>query len=318
MDRDNRWERTQAAYELLTEACGSKFQTPDDAFNFYYTENTSDEFIPPTSFAKRGEESSMSIQDKDSLLFFNFRSDRMKQISKAFFSREDEFDSFISLTQYDATFPIMPLFGPQKIENHFGQVVSKAGLRQVRIAETEKYAHVTYFFNGGEEKEIEGETRIVIPSRKDVATYDLLPEMSAIEVKEALCSAINNNEYDVYIANFANCDMVGHTGSFDAAVAACEVVDQCLGEVVASMQKAGGNLLVTADHGNADQMIEYDSGKPHTYHTTHPVPLVLVSNEAHMTLKDKGALCDIAPTALELMGIEQPTEMTGSSLLAKD
>ena len=325
MDRDKRWERTQQAYELMTQSVGVRAKSVEQAFDTHYGQDCTDEFIPPTSIVGT-EPDSNNISDGDSLLFFNFRADRMKQICETFFAADfngferksfARLQHFVSLTQYDETYPIEPLFGPQTIENHLGQVISKAGLSQVRIAETEKYAHVTYFFNGGDENASPGEERIMIPSRRDVATYDQVPEMSAHQVCDSMCSAISENKFDVYIVNFANCDMVGHTGDFDAAVKACETVDQCLGEIVEAMNGVGGTLLVTADHGNADQMIEYDTHKPHTYHTTHPVPLILVSDKVKANLKSGGALCDISPSILEILGLAKPAEMTGSSLLKK-
>ncbi|MCC6220436.1 MAG: 2,3-bisphosphoglycerate-independent phosphoglycerate mutase [Deltaproteobacteria bacterium] len=325
MDRDNRWERTQIAYELFTLGKGAPAHDPLSALAGKYGESISDEFLPPLVFSLDSIERPATIADGDSILFFNFRADRMRQIVSSFCAANFDFferavvpkiNSIHTLTEYEADFDVEVLFRPQVVSNHLGNVLSKAGLRQLRIAETEKYAHVTYFFNGGVEKQDPGESRILIPSPRDVSTYDQKPQMSAFEVTDALLSKIANDEVDVIILNYANCDMVGHTGNFSAAVKAVEAVDTCLGRAIAAIEGKGGIAIVTADHGNAEQMIDYKTGKPHTFHTTFPVPFFLVGKGfANVTLKQNGSLCDIAPTICELLEISQPAEMTGKSLL---
>ena len=321
MDRDNRWERVEKEYRTIVE--GANFQediTPEQYVKNSYADDVTDEFVVPASFTKDG------IQEGDSCIFFNFRPDRAREITRAI--ALDDFDGFerqkvenlfyVCLTQYDETFPLPIAFPKTFPENVLADVISDAGLTQLHIAETEKYAHVTFFFNGGVEEEKKGETRILIPSPK-VATYDLKPEMSEPEVADALVKAIENDEADFYIVNFANCDMVGHTGVLEAAVKAVEAVDEGVGKVVDAIKSKGGFALVTADHGNADEMIAED-GSPHTAHTTRLVPLILCDNTGkNRQFRDgaqTGALCDIAPTMLALAGIDTPKEMTGKNLIA--
>ncbi|MBQ7034085.1 MAG: 2,3-bisphosphoglycerate-independent phosphoglycerate mutase [Clostridia bacterium] len=314
MDRDNRWDRVEKAYDVMTRGKGKKIENPAEYVRVSYEEEVTDEFIvPATTDAGR-------IEKNDSVIFFNFRPDRAREITRAFvdpdftgFTRKFFPLTYICMTQYDATMPNVDIaFRPQKLTNTFGDYISDKGYTQLRIAETEKYAHVTFFFNGGVEKTAEGEDRVLIPSPK-VATYDLKPEMSAVEVKEAVLARLT--EQDVIILNFANCDMVGHTGVFDCAVRAVETVDACVGEVVDAILAAGGTVLVTADHGNADCMYAED-GSPFTAHTTNPVPL-LVAGAGDVKLRTDGRLADIAPTMLELMGLEKPEEMTGESMIVK-
>lgn len=328
MDRDKRWERTQLAYDLYTTPSPEvpTFRDPLAAIREQHERGTTDEFLLPHKADSARFQRAPYVQSGDAVLFFNFRADRMRQIVGAFLGNRVGFDGFkpkqepalchlLSLTEYDAKLPTEVLFSPMAVKNHLGAAIANAGLTQLRIAETEKYAHVTYFFNGGEEEPCPGEQRIMIPSPRDVATYDLKPEMSAASVNEALVEAIRNNKADVYIVNFANCDMVGHTGSLPAAIKAVEAVDRCVGTLLNELKKKNGIALVTADHGNADQMVDYVTGAPHTFHTLYPVPLILVGEAAHTTLRAGGALCDIAPTICELLGIEIPAEMTGHSLL---
>jgi len=314
MDRDNRWDRVEKAYDVMTRGKGKKIENPAEYVRVSYEEEVTDEFIvPATTDAGR-------IEKNDSVIFFNFRPDRAREITRAFvdpdftgFTRKFFPLTYICMTQYDATMPNVDVaFRPQKLTNTFGDYISDKGYTQLRIAETEKYAHVTFFFNGGVEKTAEGEDRVLIPSPK-VATYDLKPEMSAVEVKEAVLARLTDQ--DVINLNFANCDMVGHTGVFDCAVRAVETVDACVGEVVDAILAAGGTVLVTADHGNADCMYAED-GSPFTAHTTNPVPL-LVAGAGDVKLRTDGRLADIAPTMLELMGLEKPEEMTGESMIVK-
>ncbi len=314
MDRDNRWDRVEKAYEVMTRGKGKKIENPAEYVRVSYEEEVTDEFIVPAT-TDAGK-----IEKNDSVIFFNFRPDRAREITRAFvdpdftgFTRKFFPLTYICMTQYDATMPNVDVaFRPQKLTNTFGDYISEKGYTQLRIAETEKYAHVTFFFNGAVEKTAEGEDRVLIPSPK-VATYDLKPEMSAVEVKEAVLARLT--EQDVIILNFANCDMVGHTGAFDCAVHAVETVDACVGEVVDAIIEKGGVALVTADHGNADCMYAED-GSPFTAHTTNPVPL-LVAGAGHVQLRTDGRLADIAPTMLELMHLEKPEEMTGESLIVK-
>lgn len=318
MDRDNRWERVQRAYDLLVHGKGEVFASAQEAFTNSYADGVTDEFINPV-LLDTSEES--RIKKGDPVIFYNIRGDRAREITQAF--TRDGFSEFegvqkldlhyVTFTQYDITFKnVHVAYPPQNLVNTLGQVVSQHGKKQLRIAETEKYPHVTYFFNGGVEAPNEGEERIMVPSPK-VATYDLQPEMSAPEVGEKLSKAIETEEFDLVVLNFANPDMVGHTGVFEAAVAAVEAVDEQLDKVVSTALKHGYSTVVIADHGNADCMIEED-GSPHTAHTTQPVPCILVDNSRKgITLKD-GKLADVAPTLLKLMDIEQPAEMTGKPL----
>ncbi|MDD6237612.1 MAG: 2,3-bisphosphoglycerate-independent phosphoglycerate mutase [Clostridiales bacterium] len=318
MDRDNRWDRVEKAYAAMVYGEGEQCADPVAAAENSYAQGVTDEFIVPTVCTKGA-----TIKTNDSVVFFNFRPDRAREITRTLV--DDDFSGFtrrngripvyfVCMTQYDATMPNVDIaFKPQSLTNTFGQYISDKGLTQLRIAETEKYAHVTFFFNGGVEASFPGEDRALINSPK-VATYDLKPEMSAYEVTDEVVSRINSGKYDVIILNYANCDMVGHTGVFDAAKAAVEAVDTCLGRTVEAILAQGGAALITADHGNADQMYEPD-GSPFTAHTTNLVPLILVNVDA--SLKEHGKLADLAPTMLDILGLEQPVEMTGESLLKK-
>jgi len=313
MDRDNRWERVEKGYSAMI----GKADVCADAAEYVeasYKNEVTDEFIIP-AYCGEG-----AIKANDSVVFFNFRPDRAREITRVFvdtafegFEREYFPVTYICMTQYDATMPNVDVaFKPQTLENTFGEYIASLGKKQLRIAETEKYAHVTFFFNGGVETTNEGEDRVLIPSPK-VATYDLQPEMSAPEVCDAVVEKINSGEYDNIILNFANCDMVGHTGVFEAAVKAVETVDTCVGKVIDAIKAQGGVAIITADHGNADKMLEDDGVSVFTAHTTNPVPLTVVGYDCQ--LREGGALCDIAPTMLQIMEVPQPAEMTGKSLI---
>ncbi len=322
MDRDNRWERVSKAYAALVYGQGVTTDSPANAVRESYTKidedgkNITDEFVLPTVV-----DGTERIKTGDSVIFFNFRPDRAREITRTFV--DDDFTGFeratgrqdvtyVCMTQYDASMPNVEVaFKPQSLNNTLGEFLAKSGLTQLRIAETEKYAHVTFFFNGGREVMFENEDRILVNSPK-VATYDLQPEMSACEVCDKVCEAIESGKYDVIILNFANCDMVGHTGFFDAAVKAVETVDACVGRVQDSTLKMGGVMLLTADHGNADKMLDTDSS-PFTAHTTNPVPFSVIGKECE--LRSGGKLCDISPTIIKLLGLEKPTEMTGESII---
>ncbi len=316
MDRDNRWDRVEKAYAAMVYGEGAEAECAVCAVKASYENDVTDEFVIP-SVVKGGE----TIKPNDSVIFFNFRPDRAREITRTFvdadfdgFERKNGFFplNFVCMTQYDATMPNVDVaFKPQSLTNTLGEYVSDKGLAQLRIAETEKYAHVTFFFNGGVEKQYEGEDRILVKSPA-VATYDLQPEMSAYEVTEKLVPAIKSGKYDMIILNFANCDMVGHTGIFDAAVKAVEAVDDCVGKVVDAITEMGGVALITADHGNADKMVDTD-GSPFTAHTTNPVPFCVIGYDCQ--LREGGRLADIAPTMLQIMGLEQPAEMDGTSLI---
>ena len=318
MDRDNRWERVQKAYAAMVYGEGERAATAEAAMDASYAADVTDEFVVPTVI-----DGGAVIEPQDSVVFFNFRPDRAREITRTLVDKAfDGFErkngcfplTYVCMTQYDATMPHVDVaFRPQSLDNTFGEYIASRGMTQLRIAETEKYAHVTFFFNGGVETKFAGEDRVLINSPK-VATYDLQPEMSAVPVCDAVVERLSSGAYDVVILNFANCDMVGHTGVFDAAVKAVETVDACVGRVVDTVLGMGGVALITADHGNADRMYE-DDGSPFTAHTTNPVPFCVVSGQKH-TLRDGGRLADIAPTMLELLGLEQPAEMTGRSLLA--
>ena len=318
MDRDKRWARVQKAYDALVNGIGEKAATAQMAIEDSYQKEIFDEFVLPTLICN-GDEPIATIGEKDSVIFFNFRPDRAREITRALV--DENFDAFetkklnlfyVCFTNYDDTIPNVQIaFKKDELKNTFGEVVSKHNLTQLRIAETEKYAHVTFFFNGGEEKQYKGEERILIPSPK-VETYDMQPEMSAYEVTDKVVEAIKGQKYDTIILNYANSDMVGHTGNLNAAVKAVEAVDECVGRVVEAIEEVGGVLLITADHGNSEQMIDYKTGEPHTAHTTNPVPLVLVGMDAKLR---PGRLADLAPTMLKIMGIEKPEEMTGESLI---
>jgi 2,3-bisphosphoglycerate-independent phosphoglycerate mutase len=318
MDRDNRWERVQVAYDMLTQG-SAEFEAADAqaALQAAYDRDETDEFVKATRIGDPAP-----IEDGDAVVFMNYRADRARELTRTFI--EQDFDGFqrekvprlsayVSLTEYNEEFLIPVAFPPERLSNGFGEYLAQNGRRQLRLAETEKYAHVTFFFNGGREEAFEGEERILVPSPK-VATYDLQPEMSAPEVTDNLVAAIESGDYDAIICNFANPDMVGHTGIYEAAVRAIETIDRCLGRIIDALQRAGGELLITADHGNAEQMVDRETGQPHTAHTNNPVPLIYVGREAF--LREDGALCDIAPTLLQIMGLEQPAEMSGRSLVS--
>lgn len=322
MDRDNRWERVERAYRALTEGTGVRENDPVQAMENTYAKDVTDEFIEPTVIMD-GDKPTAVIKDGDSVIFFNFRPDRAREISRTFCC--DDFDGFergerirteyVCFTEYDPTIPNKSVvFKEEEIEDTFGQFIAANGLRQARIAETEKYAHVTFFFNGGVEKPNEGEDRFLIPSPK-VATYDLKPEMSVYEVCDRLVETIRAGEHDVIICNFANPDMVGHTGVFDAVVRALEAVDECVGRVVQAVKETGRVMFLCADHGNAEELIVPGTDEPWTAHTTNPVPFILVGGEEGWSLKEGGRLCDIVPTLIDVMGLEQPKLMTGVSLL---
>ena len=321
MDRDKRWNRVKEAYDAMVNGVGEEATSAVGAIEASYQKEVFDEFVKPTVI-RNGDSPVATIKDNDSVIFFNFRPDRAREITRTLVDKDfNEFETkkmnlfFVCFTQYDETMPNVKIaFKPESLVNTFGEYISKHGLKQLRIAETEKYAHVTFFFNGGEEKEYEGEDRILVPSPK-VETYDLKPEMSALEVTDKVVEAINSGKYDSIILNYANPDMVGHTGSLEAAVKAVETIDGCVGKVVEAIEKQNGVLIITADHGNAEQMIDYKTGEPQTAHTTNPVPLILVGLEG-VKLKE-GKLADLAPTMLDIMGLEKPQEMTGESLIEK-
>jgi 2,3-bisphosphoglycerate-independent phosphoglycerate mutase len=335
MDRDKRWERIEKAYALYTQGKGASSADPIGAIEAAYKAGQTDEFIEPVALLAPGQTAPAVVQDGDGIIFFNFRADRAREITRTFTDPEfNEFErphqpelcAYLCMTLYDESFDLPMAFPPQHLTGILAEVVSGRGLKQLRIAETEKYAHVTYFFNGGEETPFEGEDRVLIPSPRDVPTYDHKPEMSALAVTEAVLERIAADKYDLIVLNFANMDMVGHTGVFDAAVKAVETVDACVGRIVAAVRARGGALLITADHGNAERMAD-DKGGPHTAHTTNPVRLLLVDDNRSAVagremaagrkaaiLKD-GKLGDIAPTILALMGLAQPSEMTGENLL---
>ena len=324
MDRDKRWERVEKAYRCLTEGAGKKAPSALEAIRRSYAEKVTDEFVLPTLIENPGHEG--LIRDGDGVIFFNFRADRARELTRAFteenfkeFPRPRRIDLavFATLTQYDEKLKLPAAYQPRELRQILGQVASDHGIRQLRIAETEKYAHVTYFFNGGEEKEFPGEQRIMIPSPRDVATYDLKPEMSARQVTEALVKKFREEDIGLVIANYANADMVGHTGNFEASVKACEVIDECLGKVVDAALGKKGRVVITADHGNIEQLIDYDTGMPHTAHTTNLVPLILVDEERKNVQLKQGAGSDVAPTVLKLLEVPQPKEMTGRSLVVE-
>ncbi len=318
MDRDNRWDRIEKAYNMLVLGEGNKADSAVAAVEESYKNGVNDEFVVPAVINVPNSR----IEDNDAIIFFNFRPDRAREISKAInFEIFDGFNRkavrknlyYVTFTQYDATFPFPVAFEPQKLNNILGEVLDKNGIKQFRTAETEKYAHVTFFFNGGVEAPNKLETRVLVNSPK-VATYDLQPEMSAPEVCEKVLEAIDNKEYGFILVNFANPDMVGHTGVMEAAVKACETVDNCVGKIVEKAKKNDISVILTADHGNAECMEDKVTHAPYTAHTTNPVPLFVI-NAGDIKLKDTGALCDIAPTVLDIMGIKKPEEMTGNSLI---
>ena len=325
MDRDNNWDRIEKAYDAITKGEGDKASDPVQAIADSYAKDVNDEFVVPVVIENDGKPVA-TVNDKDSIIFFNFRPDRARQMTRAFCI--DDFDgfnrgarkdvTFVCFTEYDVTIPNKEIaFKKVSITNTFGEFIANNGMKQARIAETEKYAHVTFFFNGGVEEPNANEDRILVNSPKYVPTYDKKPRMSAYTVCDKLCEAITGGEYDVIICNFANPDMVGHTGVVEAAINAIEVIDQCVGEVVEFIKQVDGQLFICADHGNAEQLIDYETGGSYTAHTTNPVPFILVNANPAYKLREGGCLADIAPTLIELMGMEQPEEMTGKSLLVK-
>lgn len=325
MDRDNRWDRVEKAYEALVYGEGVQTGSAVEAVGESYEKDVTDEFVVPTVVTENGKAIG-AIAENDSVIFFNFRPDRAREITRAFCS--DDFTGFerrfgrfpltyVCFSDYDPTIPNkLVAFEKVRLNNTFGEYLAAHHMTQARIAETEKYAHVTFFFNGGVEKPNEGEDRILVNSPK-VATYDLQPEMSAYQVADKLVEAITGGKYDVIIVNFANPDMVGHTGVEGAAVKAIETVDECVGKAVDALVSVDGQMFICADHGNAEQLIDYNTHEPFTAHTTNPVPFLLVNYDKDYTLKEGGCLADIIPTMIEMMGMEQPEEMTGKSLLVR-
>ena len=324
MDRDNRWDRVELAYKAITEGAGEKADDAVSAIAASYAKDVTDEFVVPTVITKNGAPVA-TVGDQDSVVFFNFRPDRAREITRAFC--DDDFTGFnrtkrlnttyVCFTEYDVTIPNKDIaFKKVSITNTFGEFLAANNMTQARIAETEKYAHVTFFFNGGVEEPNKGEDRILVKSPK-VATYDLQPEMSAYEVCDKLTEAITSDKYDVIIINFANPDMVGHTGIEAAAVKAVETVDECVGRAVEALLSVDGVMFICADHGNAEQLVDYETGDSFTAHTTNPVPFILVNADPSYKLREGGCLADIVPTLIEIMGMEQPKEMTGKSLIVK-
>ena len=324
MDRDNRWERVEEAYRVMTAGEGQRTTSATAAIQASYDDSKTDEFVVPTAIVAEGEEAA-TIKDNDSVIFFNFRPDRAREMTRPFC--DDAFDgfargervktTFVCFTDYDVTIGNkLVAFVKDEISNTFGEYLANNGLTQARIAETEKYAHVTFFFNGGKEEPNKGEDRILVKSPK-VATYDLQPEMSAYEVCDKFVDAIKSDKYDVIITNFANPDMVGHTGIEEAAIKAVEAVDACVGRVVEAIKEVNGQMFICADHGNAEQLIDPVDGTIFTAHTTCPVPFILVNAGEGVSLQEGGCLADIAPTLIDMMGMEQPAEMTGKSLLKR-
>ena len=325
MDRDNNYDRVQKAYMALTKGEGLEAASAAEGIQASYDREETDEFVKPTVVMKNGAPTAV-IKDGDSVVFFNFRPDRAREITRSFcdddfkgFEREKKLDlTYVCFSDYDPTIPNKEVaFHKIAVTNTFGEWIAANGMKQVRLAETEKYAHVTFFFNGGVEEPNKNEERILVNSPKDVATYDLKPQMSAYEVCGKLVDCIKSGEYDVIIINFANPDMVGHTGVMEAAVKAVEAVDECVGRAVEAIKEVDGVMFICADHGNAEQLIDYETGAPFTAHTTNPVPFILVNADPAYKLREGGCLADIVPTLIELMGMEQPAEMTGRSLLLK-
>ncbi|MGC6175932.1 2,3-bisphosphoglycerate-independent phosphoglycerate mutase [Lacrimispora sp. 38-1] len=324
MDRDNRWDRVKRAYDALTKGEGNQAQSAVSGIQASYNAEKNDEFVEPFVVTENGEPVAV-VKDGDSVIFFNFRPDRARELTRAFcddefkgFEREKRLNlTYVCFTDYDETINNkLVAFKKESIINTFGEFLADHNMTQARIAETEKYAHVTFFFNGGVEEPNKGEDRILVPSPK-VATYDLQPEMSAPVVCDKLVEAVTSGKYDVIIVNFANPDMVGHTGMEDAAIKAIETVDACVGRTVDAVKEMNGVLFICADHGNAEQLLDYETGEPFTAHTTNPVPFILVNADPADKLREGGCLADIAPTLIELMGMEQPKEMTGKSLLVR-
>jgi 2,3-bisphosphoglycerate-independent phosphoglycerate mutase len=324
MDRDNRWERVEKAYAAMVYGEGAQFASAAQAIEKNYLEGVTDEFVVPAVITD-GSGGIGEVRDGDGFIFFNFRSDRAREITRTFtdpgfsgFPRTvwPRLASYVCMTTYDETFHLPVAFGPEELKNILGEVLGRAGLTQLRIAETEKYAHVTFFFNGGSEVPFPNEERVLIPSPKEVPTYDLKPEMSAYPVTEELLKRLDEERYDVIVLNLANADMVGHTGILPAAIRAIEAVDDCVGRLVEKVRAKGGRVIITADHGNAETMVD-ENGGPHTAHTTDRVPLILVDDSRKGAKLRPGILADIAPTMLEILGLPQPAEMTGKSLLEK-
>lgn len=324
MDRDNRWDRVEKAYNAMALGEGNPVETACAAIEANYDQGINDEFVVPSVISDQAGPVG-AIRDGDGFIFFNFRSDRAREITRTFtdpvfsgFSAayRPKLSSYVCMTEYDETFDLPVAFAPEELKNILGEVISKAGLHQLRIAETEKYAHVTFFFNGGNETPFSGEERVLIPSPKDVATYDLKPEMSIFQVTAELLKKLDEKRFDFIVLNYANPDMVGHTGFLEAVEKAILAVDECVGVVVEKVLSLGGSLLITADHGNAESMVD-ENGAPHTAHTCDPVPLILVGDAGKDRSLRSGVLADIAPTVLEILGLPKPEEMTGSSLLVK-
>ncbi len=324
MDRDKRWERTEKAYLALTEGAGVQATSPLESVRKSYQDGITDEFVLPT--VMQGCHPQGMVRDGDAVIFFNFRADRARQMTRAFIEQDfKEFprkrrislSCFVTMTEYDRTFDLPVAFPSRELKNILGEIASRQGMHQLRIAETEKYAHVTYFFNGGEERKFPLEDRILIPSTKEVPTYDLKPEMSAYEITEALVRQIKEQHHGLVVLNYANADMVGHTGNFKATIRACEVVDNCVGKVVQATLEKEGRVIITGDHGNAEQMIDYETGDIHTAHTSNPVPLILADEELKSHRLNAGTAIDVAPTILRLFGIPQPEEMTGRCLIVE-
>ena len=322
MDRDKRWERTKRAYDLLVHGVGSVSKDPVGAVRESYERGVTDEFVEPIVIVRETAEPVATIKDGDAVIFFNFRPDRARQLTRTLaVSGFNEFDvsdrpkvDFVCFTMYDQTFDLPIAFPPRHHRNVLAEVWANVRVRNYRLAETEKYAHVTYFFNGGVEKEFECERRLLVPSPK-IATYDLQPEMSAFKVTDKVLRGVDEGETDVFVVNFANPDMVGHTGKLDKTIEACQYVDTCLGWITKRIREARGTTIITADHGNAEQMIDLLTGSPHTAHTTNPVPFHLIDEELiGLKLREGGALEDVAPTMLALLGLEKPVEMTGRDL----
>ena len=325
MDRDKIWDREEIAYKALTKGEGVQAESAVAGIQASYDNGKTDEFVMPMVVMENGAPVA-TIKDGDSVIFYNFRPDRAREMTRIFC--DDEFTgfdrgervktTFVCFTDYAETIGNkLVAFEKESITNTFGEFLAAHGLKQARIAETEKYAHVTFFFNGGVEEPNEGEDRILVPSPKEVATYDLKPEMSAPAVCDKLVECIKSGAYDVIIINFANPDMVGHTGVEAAAIKAIEAVDECVGRAVDAVKEMDGVMFICADHGNAEQLVDYETGEPFTAHTTNPVPFILVNADPAYKLREGGCLADIAPTLIELMGMEQPKEMTGKSLLVK-
>jgi 2,3-bisphosphoglycerate-independent phosphoglycerate mutase len=323
MDRDKRWNRTEKAYRLYTRGEGCPEKDPVQAVKNAYQRNETDEFVPPIVIQGKAGKPVATVEDGDGVIFFNFRADRARQITRAFtdpafeaFPRNPfpDLSQYVCMTRYDEKFTLPLAFSPVHLDRILGEVVSEQKRKQLRIAETEKYAHVTYFFNGGEETPFPLEDRLLIPSPRDIPTYDHKPEMSAREVTREVISNIKSEKYDLIVLNFANMDMVGHTGVLEAAIKACRTVDNCVKEIVTAVMAINGVMMITADHGNAEEMIE-ENGHVHTAHTLNPVPFILLDDRRKEARLKSGILADIAPTILEIMQIEKPEQMTGSSLL---